>query len=68
MLTANNISYSVIEIQIGTSEECININTLKLVTNIYYVVSIDKKIYYATDLPNIDTNAVCIYIYLFNYK
>lgn len=60
MLTAAKITYNNVQIDIGTSEDYVNSNTLKPVTKIFYVVTVDNKIYYATDLPNIDTNAVCL--------
>ncbi len=60
MLTAKNIAYNNIIISIATSQDYVDLSSLQPVTKIFYVVAVDQKIYYTSDLPDIDNNAVSI--------
>ena len=66
-MSANKISYSNVLVDIGTSEDYINTETLKPVTKVYYVVTVDGVINYASNLPNLDSNAVCYYFFNLKY-
>ena len=71
MLTAKNIAYSNILISIATSQDFVDLSSLQPVTKIFYIVTVDQKIYYTSDLPDIDNNAVriifIIYFFLKNF-
>jgi hypothetical protein len=60
VLTAKNIAYNNIIISIATSQDYVDLSSLQPVTKIFYVVAVDQKIYYTSDLPDIDNNAVSI--------
>ena len=66
MLTAKNIAYNNIIISIATSQDFVDLSSLKPVTKIFYVVTVDQKIYYTSDLPDMDNNAVRI-IFIINF-